>query len=46
MTFHKTGDATPIGKPLTPEDFKKKNEEKTQPKEEEKENEKSSSSQG
>ena len=35
MTFHKTGDATPIGKPLTPEDFKKKNEEKPEPKKEE-----------
>ncbi len=31
MTFHKTGDAEPIGKPLTPEDFKKKNEEKPKP---------------
>lgn len=31
MTFHKTGDAEPITKPLSPEDFKKLNEEKPQP---------------
>jgi hypothetical protein len=31
MTFHKTGDAEPIGKPLGPEDFKKLNEEINKP---------------
>lgn len=31
MTFHKIGDAEPITKPLSPEDFKKLNEEKPQP---------------
>jgi hypothetical protein len=32
MTFHKTGDVEPIGKPLTPEEMKKRNEEKPEPK--------------
>jgi hypothetical protein len=46
MTFHKTGDVVPIGKPLSPEDFKKANDEKSKPKKEEQENEENSSSKG